>query len=997
MSVGRAKLAINVLNAQTAILPDVTVTAVRHDQDLSTPGMTYRDFLALAKTNQYSIWAGPISSELTAASSLFSSYKKILSFSPTANSTTFSDKTTYPYFWRYTSPVENLAYPAIALMRNFNWTDVVLTWVEGTEGASLADVFSSTAISNNMTMVAKVPFSISSSQDLYMQALGPLKFIRSTKARIIVLAGGPSYSIDILLCAARLGMIGNGFVWITLQSRFSPDTTRQSAYWGRGFNPSILKGVLQFRLPKGDYLSNPSAPTIAAYQTFNTNFNAYRATALSADPSFYTCFSTSVASTDKCFYPDALYSDGSASTTPAFNVLAGYDGIMTAALAMDIVGAAVMDARCELERMLTLPVVVGLEPFADPPSPSAATRQNHQQVVNSQNLDGSTLAPPSGIQYGNITLAKVVQAALTYPSLTGVSKFTTAGDPGVPYELLILKGDSWTTSTSSVSVGTIYIPPAGVRSAVVTLDLSSYFWQDGRVASSYVPPQYPVLIEEFISWDTADTKAILGIYVVFWVVLFVTLVVLAIKCTSPDVKNASPNFLFLLTLGLSIASLNILTLPGKYKPTGCLLRPWPLSAGMSIVLSALLAKTHHIYYVYDNVELYRLPTLMFNSVKIYTFTAVIFVLNAVLLISYTAKAPLQSGIVYDDTLNKNTYACIPAAGQETATNSLLWLTMIYNFALLAAAITFAFWIRNAPAQMGNARQLGYVVYISALLTLIVMVGGFSGVSTVKTEFFVESIVVLFGLVTIYGFLVAVPLFSAVTGYVSKTLPGMQSFGGKDQGTSSAMTTGTQSTIQPVARGMRGRKKGSFKIAFRDDVRDASATLQSTFESINGTFHLREGYLQCTTNIVPTWAPVTVTLILEGLNLLLCVSGSDDQTTEFNMANLIAIEVLDKHPTESAQNCLVLKQATQTHILQLKSFSQVYVLALEIAKKMIADDADEQRAQLNNSDRVLKSVTMLGFGESSAGTSGSDSKKGGSGVASKSAQKKLRSTEDDDDD
>ncbi|KAH6601045.1 hypothetical protein BASA50_001873 [Batrachochytrium salamandrivorans] len=226
---------------------------------------------------------------------------------------------------------------------------------------------------------------------------------------------------------------------------------------------------------------------------------------------------------------------------------------------------------------------------------------------------------------------------------------------------------------------------------------------------------------------------------------------------------------------------------------------------------------------------------------------------------------------------------------------------------------FAFWIRNAPSQLGNARQLGYVVYISALLTLIVMVGGFSGISTVTTEFFVESIVVLFGLVTIYGFLVAAPLFGAVTGYVSKTLPGIQGFGTSrdNSGTTSAITSVSQNNAgQPAARGMRGRKR------------------------------------------------VTVTLVLDGLNLLLCVGGSDDQTTEFNIANLISVEVLEKHPTESVPNCLILKQVTQTHILQLKSYAQVYTLAGELAKKMIPEDSEEQRMTLQNTDRVLKSVVLV---------------------------------------
>eukprot|EP00842_Homolaphlyctis_polyrhiza_P005130 jgi/Hompol1/5618/HPOL_002012-RA len=955
-------MAVRNINSRSDILPDTTILVERYDSNLSVPGTTYREFLRLSKLQKYSLWAGPISTELNEASALFASYagaapslanyNGILAFSPTANNTEFSDKTRFGQFWRYTNPVENSAFPALAFMRYFNWTDLVLTWVEGTEGATVADVFSSNAISLNMTMVAKVPFAISSDKDLYMQALGPLKFIRSTKSRIIVLAGGPSYSIDILLAANRLGMIGNGYVWITLQSGFVPDLPRQSSYWGGEWNPGILRGAMQFSMPRGANTADPNY-----INNFTPVFQQYLTQVQGGtDASFYTYMSLTNTSSPG-YIANAFYSD-TVNKIPAFNVLAGYDGVMLAAKAWDnIVNAA---------------------------------------SANGTLLQGATSTSAAQSLYGKAKLSDAISAASSYSAVSGVSAFTTTGDPGVPYVVSLWSGSSWTASTSMGSYGTIYVPPSGVLSATVNLTLNSFFWSTGGIAASYVPPQYPVLIEDFIAWDTSDTKAILAIYGIFWVFLFATLIVIAIKSSSPDVKNISPNYISLLTIGLMIASLNILTLPGKYKPIGCTWRPWPLSLGMAIVLITILAKAHHIYYVYDNVELFKLPSLLFNSPKLFLLVGAVVIANGAILAAYSGKAPLVSGIVYDDLLNKNTYACIPADPNTTLSPALIWLAIAFNLILLAATILFAFWIRNAPVQMGNSKQLGYVVYISALLSLIVMVGGFSGVSTIKTQFFVESIVVLFGLITIYAFLVAAPLFSAVTGYVSKALPGMQSFGSTkgDHSTTSA-ATGTTSTIQPTARGMRGRKKGSFKISFKEEAKDPNATIQSIYESINGTFHLREGFLQCTTNMVPTWVPVTVTLILEGLNLVICVSGSDDQTTEFNIANLISIEVLEKHPTEAAQNCLVLKQATQTHILQLKTMPQVYVLAIEIAKKMVGEDNDEQRNQLQNSDKILKSVVMVGVGEAGSMMSGSESKKTGS-TSKAAGQKKLKSNEDDDD-
>ncbi|KAH6577863.1 hypothetical protein BASA62_000653 [Batrachochytrium salamandrivorans] len=906
-------LAINdINNNRPTVLPDVTLVADRIDANLTNPGTTYRQFLELAKLSTYSLWAGPLSTELTTASTLFASYKNILSFSPTANSTIFSDKTVYGSFWRYTNPVENLALPSIALLKHFNWTDVVLTWVEGTEGATLADTFSTTAIANNITMVAKVPFAISHDKDLYMQTLGPLKFIRSTKARIIVLAGGPSAGIDIMIAANRLGMINNGYVWISLQSLFSPDFARQQSYWGSEFNPSILKGALQLLTPRGQNT------TATALTNFKSIFDSYVPLALSTNGAYFNCFTTTNASSP-CFYPNALYEPETNNLVPAYNILSGYDGVMTAALAMD-------------------------------------------SVVDASFSTGASLKGPLGSNYGNVTLSSIVASALSYSCLSGISSFTVSGDPGVPYMITLWNGGSWVPSVAQVHVGTISVQVSGSSaSPSVILDKSKYFWADGSLAMSGVPPQYPVLLEEYISWDTPDTKAIIAIYIVFWIILAATIVVLAIKGRSPDVRNISPHYLLLLTIGIAIASLNILTLPGKVKVAGCLWRPWPLSAGICIVFVAILAKAHHIYYVYDNIELYKLPSLLFNSPRIYLLVFAVSVVNGAILVAYLLKAPLISGFVYDEAHNKNTYLCIPSSQQYTLTTSLLWLTISLNLLLLISTIMFAFWIRNAPSQLGNARQLGYVVYISALLTLIVMVGGFSGISTVTTEFFVESIVVLFGLVTIYGFLVAAPLFGAVTGYVSKTLPGIQGFGTSrdNSGTTSAITSVSQNNAgQPAARGMRGRKRGTFKLTFKDELKEVGANLQTLFESINGTVHHREGFLQCTTHIVPTWSAVTVTLVLDGLNLLLCVGGSDDQTTEFNIANLISVEVLEKHPTESVPNCLILKQVTQTHILQLKSYAQVYTLAGELAKKMIPEDSEEQRMTLQNTDRVLKSVVLV---------------------------------------
>ncbi|KAI8920520.1 periplasmic binding protein-like I, partial [Entophlyctis helioformis] len=562
------------------------------------------DFLALAKLQKYSIWAGPLSSELTTASSLFASYKSILSFSPTANATEFSDKSQYGYFWRYVDPVENLAEPAIALIRQFNWTDVVLTWVEGTEGATVSDIFSSIAMSVNVTMVAKVPFSISDEKDLYMQVLGPLKFIRSTKARVIVLAGGPSASLDIMLAANRLGMVGNGYVWITLQTQFAPNYARQRAYWAVNAARPL--------------------PQDPVFQTFKTKFEAYASLIASGtDASFYRSLSTNTSSPN---HPrNAFYDDPGTNTIPAFNVLAGYDGIMTAAIAME-------------------------------------------KRLQESNANGNTLTLSTGINFAATLLENIT--AVTYHGVTGISTFKPVGDPGMPYELKLLKGDVWPSPTNAAAamslVGTISVPASGVLDAVVTLTLSSYFC-------------IPVLVEEFIPWDTADTKAILGLHIVFWAVLVATLLVLVVKAASPEVKRASPNFMGLLTVGLMIASLNVLTLPGKTKDLGCLLRPWPLSIGLCIVLTTILAKVYHIYYVFDNIDLYQLPTLLFNSPKLYAgrdgrrgrqFP----------------KAPLRSSFVLDEQLNKRTYACLTAPETASTTNGLIWFAIIFDLLLLASTI-----------------------------------------------------------------------------------------------------------------------------------------------------------------------------------------------------------------------------------------------------------------------------------------------------------------------
>ena len=71
-------LAINdINNNRPTLLPDVALAADRIDANLTVPGTTYRQFLALAKQQTYSLFAGPLSTELTSASTLFSSYKSV--------------------------------------------------------------------------------------------------------------------------------------------------------------------------------------------------------------------------------------------------------------------------------------------------------------------------------------------------------------------------------------------------------------------------------------------------------------------------------------------------------------------------------------------------------------------------------------------------------------------------------------------------------------------------------------------------------------------------------------------------------------------------------------------------------------------------------------------------------------------------------------------------------------------------------------------------------
>ncbi|KAL2919898.1 hypothetical protein HK105_200815 [Polyrhizophydium stewartii] len=317
-----------------------------------------------------------------------------------------------------------------------------------------------------------------------------------------------------------------------------------------------------------------------------------------------------------------------------------------------------------------------------------------EDLIVRNSATGMQLADRSLLR--RLALKDILASLASEPSITGLTQFTDQGDPlADPFQLLQFSGKT---------LNDIGSPIANVP--------------DNRPFLQFPVDSDPDQFD-FVDLATTGTKAVLG------VVLVSLIAHVAVICVL--VWNAERQF------GLAVIHLDVLTLVGKIRPLGCLLRSWPLTLGLSIVLCAAIQKNVILLDIFSPVlNMWASPIQRVNRIVLDIITAPLTLVTLVLLCIQAAVAPLQCVETYIESINTTRYLC---AGSKL-TGALQTLVDMW-LALLSSGVVALFILnRNLPEAFNDTRELAVSFAIMGLMIGVYNIPG-SDERTMQAQLFLE--------------------------------------------------------------------------------------------------------------------------------------------------------------------------------------------------------------------------------------------------------------------
>ncbi|KAL2918444.1 hypothetical protein HK105_201845 [Polyrhizophydium stewartii] len=532
-----------------------------------------------------------------------------------------STKRIYPLFYRFKLSMQQRFVGMAAIFRYFGWSKIAALYASSGVYPGAVAVAISYFPSQGINIVSSIKvatYNKAVSDLYYPQIADSFVFLKANGLRIILCLVQSIFTVDMVMAANRTGRIGPDYVW-AMYSTMINDASLQSR-WGKS-KESKVEGAIFISPPTGPFFSDPY------FQAWRPRFQSMVSWTLSNDLASYTEISATQTDPTKQNYPSSFfYDDPGTNSSPALATMIGYDSITKLVIAFE-------------------------------------------QLLEDTGSTAQDLA--NGLLTSNLTLARLLAPFDGLHSLSGFSRFTANGDPGVsPFVVMQHRGNKLDSDT--IATGTVTIPEASCE-GTFTPNVSAFFWNGNRSFND-VPIDYPKSAEDFVDLDQPLVQ--LG------------LTVAAITC--------------LICLG-SAAYLQIYRLaPNTVSTTGCESKSLHLFA----LVNLLGTKYSRIIERINQSHILGLVV-----------TLVVIVMSPLTVES--ALMPLQSAAVYDAQTDTTVYTCVIAASRSSA---LVSITPCAIHLLCIGVLVLSFANRNIMSSINDSIECAttaiFLVLISAIASLI---------------------------------------------------------------------------------------------------------------------------------------------------------------------------------------------------------------------------------------------------------------------------------------
>nr|KAJ3420066.1 hypothetical protein HK105_006156 [Polyrhizophydium stewartii] len=247
----------------------------------------------------------------------------------------------------------------------------------------------------------------------YNKAVSDLYYPQIADSFVFLKANG----LRIILCLVQSIFTVDMVMAANRTGRIGPD-------YDTKVDPMLLRGAIFISPPTGPFFSDPY------FQAWRPRFQSMVSWTLSNDLASYTEISATQTDPTKQNYPSSFfYDDPGTNSSPALATMIGYDSITKLVIAFE-------------------------------------------QLLEDTGSTAQDLA--NGLLTSNLTLARLLAPFDGLHSLSGFSRFTANGDPGVsPFVVMQHRGNKLDSDT--IATGTVTIPEASCE-GTFTPNVSAFFW-----------------------------------------------------------------------------------------------------------------------------------------------------------------------------------------------------------------------------------------------------------------------------------------------------------------------------------------------------------------------------------------------------------------------------------------------------------------------------------------------------------------------------------------
>ncbi|KAI8927470.1 periplasmic binding protein-like I [Entophlyctis helioformis] len=669
-----AEMAAREINARSDILPDVRIN-VEYNTDYLLyydPASVYDIAIRVCDQIDQGVIYLELASSMTAAVALVCPHIPSLSF--VSGGGVLSNKKLYPLFWRSSWPFSVFIRASLSFFEMFGWSKIGLVYqstpVYKAIGQSYKEYFSK----NGVEIFSSVGIpAYSGSGNYYDQIKTSFEYLKSTKLRIFVVIGDPDICVDIVMAANMTGLVGRDYVWTTVQTSIAASADFATKWGNATLNPEILRGFTLVRSGSNLDASDP------AFTAWLPNFQAAVADAIANHAQNYVFMDVlDTDPTSQFSPPNLFYDDPGTNELPADLLVKAYDATHIMAKVWE-------------------------------------------KWIQAANSDGPSLANRTlGSRYN---LKDMLDEARAYHPLSGLTLFTPEGDP-VPQKILL--GVNTGQRVASFVYAGEYIVNSTTGRANLTIDKTKFVWFGNRSFSD-VPIDFLPPVEDYVSWKSPLTMAILviALLVGIWC-LFLCIYLITFR-THKLLRPYAPDKLIVMAFGHLVFVFNVLTLVGKDKPVGCMMRIWPVTIGMVLILVPMTSKAMLLYKIFhhaSNAEVINATML----VRILNIGGVAYTLLVVVLLS------IQSAIYR--LVQLGVQGIIPT------TDALYGVTTALAAIPLIAAAVFAYLNREVPSVFNDVKETTNSLTGLTVVFLVFHCQNAFGSSSVTATFAIEALFVL---------------------------------------------------------------------------------------------------------------------------------------------------------------------------------------------------------------------------------------------------------------